>query len=37
LNKTEGEKHTNRIKKLNALKRNEAFDERYEETKEERE
>ena len=34
---TDGEKHSFRIKKLNAVKRNEAFDEKYEETREERE
>ena len=37
IDKTKGEKHTGRIKKLNALKRNEAFDELYEESKEIRE
>ena len=34
---TDGEKHSHRIKKLNAVKRNEAFDEKYEESREERE
>lgn len=34
---TEGEKHSVRIKKLNAIKRNELFEDKYEESKEERE
>lgn len=37
INKTDGEKHQVRIKKLNAVRRNEVFDEKYEETREERE
>ena len=34
---TEGQKHVDRIRKLNMIKKNEAFEERYEETREERE
>jgi hypothetical protein len=34
---TDGEKHCHRIKKLNAVRRNEAFEEKYEESREERE
>ena len=36
INITEGEKHCYRIKKLNAVRRNEAFEEKYEESREER-
>jgi len=37
IQKTEGQKHNQRIRKLCAVKRNEAFEEKYEETREERE
>ena len=37
IKETDGEKHSKRIKVLNAKKRNEQFDEKYEESKEERE
>ena len=37
IKETDGEKHSKRIKVLNAKKRNEAFDLKYEESKEERE
>ena len=36
MDKTKGEKHMKRIKMLNAHKRNEAFDELYEESREAR-
>jgi len=37
MDKTKGEKHQTRIKMLNATKRNEQFDELYEESREDRE
>ena len=37
IQQTEGQKHSTRIKILNAVKRNQNFDEKYEETREDRE
>jgi hypothetical protein len=36
IQQTEGQKHSTRIKILNAVKRNQNFDEKYEETREDR-